>query len=248
MTAYQGGKKKIGKKIAQIMLDYEYQNGFNNLDYFEPFCGMCGVLTHMINDDRKIVANDLNTDLILMWQAIQQGWIPDEKQLTKDEYNTLKNEQHNSKERAFYTIAYSFNNEYMGPYRNIINSLNQNYLLNAINGIKNIKVDNIVFTNKSYIDFTPKNMLIYCDPPYQNNNFHYNTFFQHFNHNEFWDIMRTWSKDNIVFISEYTAPNDFECVWEKKCNQTLNFLNKKTNETLNVPNNKIERLFIYKFK
>ena len=28
--------------------------------------------------------------------------------------------------------------------------------------------------------------------------------------------MREWSKDNTVFTSEYQAPSDFECVWQKE--------------------------------
>jgi len=37
-----------------------------------------------------------------------------------------------------------------------------------------------------------------------------------FNHNKFWNIIRKWSKNNIVIVSEYTAPKDFKCIWKKK--------------------------------
>lgn len=33
--------------------------------------------------------------------------------------------------------------------------------------------------------------------------------------------MRKISKDNIVFISEQNAPDDFECIWEKPFTRTL---------------------------
>lgn len=32
--------------------------------------------------------------------------------------------------------------------------------------------------------------------------------------------MREWSKDNIVFISEENAPDDFEIVWQQEVTRT----------------------------
>ena len=49
----------------------------------------------------------------------------------------------------------------------------------------------------------------YGDPPYRGTTKIFNTVF---NSDEFWNIMRKWSKDNIVVISEYQAPEDFECI------------------------------------
>ena len=48
-----------------------------------------------------------------------------------------------------------------------------------------------------------------------------------FNHDEFWDIMRKWSKDNTVLISEYSAPEDFEIVWEKQVKLDIRDKNNK---------------------
>ena len=60
-----------------------------------------------------------------------------------------------------------------------------------------------------YEDVTPLNKLCYVDPPYQSTT-KYGT--QTFDSDRFWDIMRQWSLDNIVFISEYQAPRDFVLV------------------------------------
>ena len=48
------------------------------------------------------------------------------------------------------------------------------------------------------------------------------------------------SKNNIVFISEYNMPDDFECIWSKKTTTTLN------NHRIDKDNNRTEKLFIYK--
>lgn len=39
--------------------------------------------------------------------------------------------------------------------------------------------------------------------------------------------MREWSKNNIVIVSEQTAPDDFKCIWEQNVNRTINAKNKK---------------------
>ncbi len=35
-----------------------------------------------------------------------------------------------------------------------------------------------------------------------------------FDHPKFWDWCRKMSENNLVFVSEYKAPDDFICVWE----------------------------------
>ena len=38
-----------------------------------------------------------------------------------------------------------------------------------------------------------------------------------FNHDEFWDWCRLMSMEhNKVYVSEYNAPDDFKCVWQKQ--------------------------------
>ena len=76
-------------------------------------------------------------------------------------------------------------------------------------------LQHVKLVSNSYDSFKPKKMTIYCDPPYRGNLFNTEHFSQ-FDHDAFWETMRKWSKNNLVFISEYEAPDDFMCVWEKK--------------------------------
>ena len=61
-----------------------------------------------------------------------------------------------------------------------------------------------------------------------------------FNTEEFWDVMRNWSKNNDVYISEYVAPDDFECVLEI---QTKTDIRNGKNQL----DKRVEKLFKYKF-
>lgn len=49
--------------------------------------------------------------------------------------------------------------------------------------------------------------------------------------------MRKWSKTNIVYISEFRAPDDFECVWEKEVSRSIKATDKSR---------AVERLFKWK--
>ena len=42
-----------------------------------------------------------------------------------------------------------------------------------------------------------------------------------FNHKEFWNLVRELSKNNIVYVSEQEAPEDFEVVWEKEVRRQI---------------------------
>ena len=92
----------------------------------------------------------------------------------------------------------------------------------------------IKFKHLDYREAHPQNNLIYCDPPY-NSTTKYDAIGK-FNTDEFWNIMRIWSKNNRVFISEYSAPDDFECVWQKETK--LDIRNKNDEKEI-----RIEKLF-----
>ena len=75
--------------------------------------------------------------------------------------------------------------------------------------------------------------LIYCDPPYQGTT----KYKDGFDYVEFWNWIRQISKNNFVFISEYNAPIDFECIWQKQLTTTLDKSSRKVD---------IEKLFVLK--
>ena len=77
-----------------------------------------------------------------------------------------------------------------------------------------MKVD--FLDSESYDVFKMKNFTIYCDPPYDGNKLGVSnrySLFQNFDYNKFWNKMREWSKNNLVFISECIAPKDFIKIW-----------------------------------
>ncbi len=51
MTVYHGGKQRIGKQLAKVIvqesLDIADDEGWSIKGYCEPFCGMLGVYQHI---------------------------------------------------------------------------------------------------------------------------------------------------------------------------------------------------------
>ena len=101
------------------------------------------------------------------------------------------------------------------------------------------EMDRVQFSSKPYDKWKPTGMIIYCDPPYAGNKVS-NKFFSSFDHNKFWEVMRTWSETNLVFVSEKSASEDFVSIWEKQ--YKVSFL---TGGKKNVKKIYGENLFVY---
>lgn len=246
---YQGGKKNIGKFLWIFMTEYEKKynilNGFEpnyKRTYFEPFCGMCSVGKYFT--DRKLILNDINENVMCFLDGvIHHGYSPSKLSITKDEYTILKNTPEISPEKTFYGFSASYRGKWFGGYNKYnddITSLRKSSILTDSEYIedfkKKIKSENVELYNKQYDDvIEPHGMIIYCDPPYQSSlgKFSRGHLLNRFDHDKFWNIVRRWSSDNIVFTSETKSPTDFECVWER---HTISCLNRSP---------KVERMYIY---
>lgn len=212
MPSTAGGKAKIGKQIYEFIKGIEQDN---DQPYFEPFCGLLGVGIHFLKDKRKTVHFcDKNEDMMLMWKELQDGWVLPHESCCRDEYKEFKKSDEHSAIRGFMGIASAYSGIFFAGYRP--NSIKQNFFTNTRNGLmKMVEHLNCTFLDaRDYRSFHPKGKTIYVDPPYFNNNIQ-SEHFNNFDHDVFWDIMRKWSVDNLVIISEYQAPDDFKMVWSK---------------------------------
>ena len=229
---YFGGKSRIAKDIVKYLKSIRQKDQL----YIEPFVGGGWVMSLM---DGKREAYDKHPYLIAMYKALQNGWIPP-KNLTKEEYEYIKN---NKDEQPYLTgfvgFGCSFAGKWFGGYAH---SKNRNYCLNAHNSIlkKMRTMKDVKFECKDYRELNPKNALIYCDPPYQGTT-QYGKIVGDFNSDEFWNKVREWSKNNMVVVSEYKAPDDFVEVWRKETKTDIRNKNNKREK-------RIEKLFIHKSK
>ena len=228
---YMGGKSRISKQIAEIL------NSAIDKDtpFVSLFCGSCAIESK-VQADVKIL-NDKHPYLIAMWQALQNGWTPPDV-VTKEEYYRVKaNMDANPALTGFVGFGCSFGGKWWGGYAK--DKRGDDYCGQAKRGLlKDLSgVVNATFTCLDYKDVEiPDGAVVYCDPPYANTTGY--TFGQ-FDTNEFWKYMRQLSKRCDVYISEESAPDDFECIWSKEKVRTLE-------KSDNVGRVKVEKLFKYK--
>ena len=75
----------------------------------------------------------------------------------------------------------------------------------------------IEFTETDYMDYQhEEGDVVYCDPPYIGTAKYDG---REFDHEAFWEWVRT--RDYPVYVSEYTAPDDFTCIWEKEVSKKM---------------------------
>jgi len=225
---YMGSKNRIAKHILPIMLSERKPDQW----WIEPFVGGANMIDKVIGNR---MGNDTHEYLIALLTAIRDGYIPP-TDISKELYYAIKAEpQAYPKELVgFVGFLCSFGGKWWGGYA--FNNKGDNYAERGsrclVKQAKNL--DGVVFRSVSYLELElADHSLIYCDPPYANTC----KYKDDFNHVVFWEWCRTQSKNgHTVFISEYSAPNDFVCVKE---------IQHKTILDKNSQYPRIEKLFRY---
>lgn len=219
---YIGGKSKIAKAIAQTILEATDSRAF----YYEPFVGGGSVLGRLAPHFQKTVASDLSEDLILMWQKLQEGWVPDEV-VSEFDYAALKDSEPSAL-RGLVGFGGSFGGKWFGGYaRGGFGSDGKprNHQWESARAAMKIRDaiegSDVDFWAGSYISACPPaGAVVYCDPPYADTTGY--SAVGGFDSAQFWRVMDYWVARGVhVFVSEYSAPEGWAVVWEKEHRQSL---------------------------
>jgi len=211
---YMGSKNRIAKHILPIMLRDRKDGQY----WVEPFVGGANMIDKV---DGKRIGADFNPYVIEALIDIRDSLnlLPkNNSEFTEDDYKTLRTTEHRFKGYVGFTASYS--GKWLGGWcrdgagkRDYVkesynNAVKQSPLLQ---GVK------LVHSSYDKLDI-PDNSIIYCDPPYANTT----KYKDDFNHDAFWQWCREMSDlGHTVFVSEYNAPDDFECVWSKEIVSSL---------------------------
>ena len=215
-----GSKNRIAKHILPIMLAERKPEQF----WVEPFVGGGNMIDKV---QGKRIGADLNEYLIKALRLIKDEptAIPD--LITEDDYQKAKDEMILDGLTGFIGFAMSFGGKWFGGYRRDVagtkgcienmKTQTRRSKQNAIEQSKKLKGVDFVHSDYKSLNIPP-NSLIYCDPPYEGTT----KYKDEFNHVVFWQWCREMaSKGHIIFVSEYNAPDDFECVWQKEIVSSL---------------------------
>lgn len=231
-------------KYAKYLLPYILANRIPDQYYVEPFVGGANMIDKVTGPK---MASDINPYLISMWQVLKDGWVPPSS-ITRDYYNECRTSYNNSDSLIEdYIIGYvGFNGSYGGRfydggYAGITTDKFgkvRNYPLEAFeNVIKQVpKISDVYFSCSEYYKCeVPPNSIIYCDKPYENTK----EYKFKFDHDKFWQWCRDKKQQgHQVFISEYNAPADFNCIVSLAAKSSLS-----ANGQIGGNKNSVEKLF-----
>ena len=229
---YMGSKNRIAKHLLPIMLAEAEKHSITT--WVEPFVGGANMIDK-VPDSYERIGYDLNDHVVHALIDIRDNAEILPSTVSEDEYKSYKGLPAESI-TSWVRIACA----YGGRFGNVMaRGGNRNYAQEAKNNAlkQSPKIQNVKFICGSYENLNPVNCLIYCDPPYANTS-GYKT--GSFDHEKFFDWCREQAKRNIVFVSEYNAPDDFIGVWRGEIK--TNFASSRKSATHNA----VERLFLVK--
>lgn len=248
---YKGSKERIAKSILVVINDC--MEFLNTDTYIEPFVGGANLIDKVKAKNRY--GSDIQYYLIALLSHVESGGRLPEF-ITREEYVAIREsikidgKYYNGKidgnvYEDWYIGAAGFlasrqGNWFDGGYSGIGEGQDgkiRNYYEEYKNNIEKQRdsLKGILFECKDYRYVESTNSVIYCDIPYEGTRKYAST--GGFNHQEFWEWAREMSNENIVLVSEYCAPSDWECVWSGELQSSIAV--EKTYST-------IEKLYIHK--
>ena len=231
-----GSKARIAKEIIPIML----RNRKKDQYFFDVCCGG-GNLIDKVPATGINIAADNNLYVVEALRLIQSNptSLPkNNKEFTLEHYNAIRS---GSMEvsigyKGYVGYALSYGGKWFGGWCRD-GAGKRDYIREAYDNAQeqSKRLNNVRIIHEDlYTNWYPDNSIIYVDPPYKGTTGYGSTF----DHDKLWNWVREMTeKDYKVYVSEYEAPPDFKCVWEKRLASSL------TADT--GSKTALERLFIY---
>lgn len=233
---YMGSKNRIAKEIFPIMDSAARERGASV--WIEPFVGGANMLDKVPDTYRRI-GIDYSPHVIKALIAVRDfvDLLPEE--VSEQYYREIRDYEPDPI-RSWVRFVCSFGAKFNAGYAR--NKAGQNYAKAGVSNAKkqspNIQGTELINASYEYCS-SFKNCIIYCDPPYEGTSSYKTGAFDHI---KFWDWCRRMAVHNLVFVSEYNAPEDFICVWAGEIK--TNFASQRTEATHKA----VERLFTHKMQ
>ena len=159
--------------------------------------------------------SDAHPDLVLMWQAVLDGWVPP-SDVSEELYQELKNAEPSAL-RGFVGFACSFGGKF---FRGFAREGRRGEVNFAARGVRTLakkvdalaSVDGVSVERLDYCDVQPARCdVLYLDPPYAGTE-GYST--GSFDSDAFWLWAQEQAESGVrVFVSEFQAPDGWVPVW-----------------------------------
>lgn len=239
ILGYSGGKALYKIKIKDLILK-NIPDDFVPEYYVEPFFGMGSVMYEIINEEKfknvKVQAGDISEDIICLHNHFFNVIKGTERQYTAEELECKNKEDYNkiiseslSARRVIIGLHYSFAGRmyrcfHKGKDKDGRRTLYETYLgMMKRYDVLSKKLELRLGDYKQFSEL--KNSVIYLDPPYKNTHCHFVKLYDRsisgrgvlktFDSEKFFNWCREMKKrNNIIFLSERSAPEDFRQIGE----------------------------------
>jgi DNA adenine methylase len=233
---FLGGKHRIAPQLVSFMEPFVSRGTL----LVEPFMGGGAFTAEAAKrlSPARYVAGDLHEDLVLMWQALLNGWKPP-RALTRATYEALKLCEP-SPLRGMAGYGSSFGGKWFGGFAYVRAERERSYWGNTLGSVKrklqamkrvNLEIYHGDYRSRPELDLP--NTVWYCDPPYAGTT--PPGAGESFDSEAFWAWATT--RKGLVFVSEYVAPPGIACVLEIPIRTDMN-------DSQNQKIQRIERLFL----
>lgn len=213
---YVGGKFRLAKHVERLIL----QARGSQTAYVEPFLGGAATFSRLAPHFATARGFDVVEDLILMWEAVRDGWVPP-SEVSEDEYRALRNADPSAL-RGFVGFGCSFGGKWFGGYgrKRIAGGKPATEPTLAPGAARSVMrqaagIRHAEFGVADYRDvLIAGSDVVYCDPPYAGTTGYTGT--PPFSTDEFWHTAARWaSLGATVLVSEHSAPSPWVRVWER---------------------------------
>lgn len=219
---YVGGKHYIARWLERtiIPLTTGYQR------YTEPFLGGANSFVVLAKHFEHIAGYDAHPDLILLLQAIGEGWEPPDT-ISRELYQQLRTQSYSAL-RGFAGFAASYGGKWFDQYSvkpyDKCNGTFRDFPGETKRALMEHKevFGRATIENRDYreLRFTAGDV-VYCDPPYAGT-MGYAGVNQMFLTDEFWSVAEGWNEQGaLVFVSEESAPANWVCLASKEVGHRL---------------------------
>ena len=216
---YMGGKSRIAKALEAVML----KEASGRELYLEPFVGGGNMAARMGHHFEVAHYSDYHEDLALMWAAALDGWTPP-TEVSYEAYQEARYATTPSATRGFIGFACSFGGRWFEGYarsRGLNFAEQQSRLvLQQVGGMKGRRDHKVTHASFFDLEVPPAGAVAYLDPPYANTKKY--SRMGAFDHERFWAQAEEWASAGVdVFVSEESAPDGWEAIWEKPVKRSL---------------------------
>lgn len=204
-----GSKNRISKYIVPLMTACRVPGQW----WVEPFVGGGNIIDKVDGNRLGADINKYAIDALISIRDYIDNLPKTNAQFTENDYKELRKSD-TYRHKGYAGFAFSYGGKWLGGWRRDKTGKRDYVAESFKNAVKQSpNLQNVRFIHSAYYDLQiPPHSLIYCDPPYKGTTGYNNTF----DHELFWKWCVDRSKEgHIVFISEYNAPGEFSCIWEK---------------------------------